>query len=39
MLDGDTKHAVTTLGHSGLFFDSALKLLKKDFRNQLEVLC
>ena len=39
VLHGDAKYTVAALGHSGMFFDCALKLLKKDFRNQHEVLC
>ena len=37
VLDGDAKRAVTAVGHSGLFYASALKLLKQDFRNPLVV--
>ena len=39
VLDGDAKHAVTAVGHSGLFYASALKLLKQDFGNPLVVSC
>ena len=37
MLDGDAKRAVTAVGHSGLFYDNALKLFKQDFGNPLVV--
>ena len=35
MLDGDAKRAVAAVGHSGLFYAIALKLLKQDFVNSL----
>ena len=37
VLDGDAKRAVAAVGHSGLFYASALKLLKQDFGNPLVV--
>ena len=37
LLDGDAKRAVPAVGHSGLFYASALKLLKQDFGNPLVV--
>ena len=37
VLDADAKHAVAAAGHSGLFYASALKLLKQDFRNPMVV--
>ena len=37
VLDGDAKRAVAAVEHSGLFYASALKLLKQDFGNPLVV--
>ena len=37
VLDSDAKRAVAAVGHSGLFYASALKLLKQDFGNLLVV--
>ena len=37
VLDGDEKRAVAAVAHSGLFYASALKLLKQDFGNPLVV--
>ena len=37
VLDGDAKRTVAAVGHSGLFYASALKLLKQDFGNPLVV--
>ena len=37
VLDGDAKRAVAAVGHSGLFYASALKMLKQDFGNPLVV--
>ena len=37
VLDGDAKRAAPAVGHSGLFYASALKLLKQDFGNPLVV--
>ena len=37
VLDGDAKRAVAPVEHSGLFYASALKLLKQDFGNPLVV--
>ena len=37
VLDADAKRAVAAAGHSGLFYASALKLLKQDFRNPMVV--
>ena len=31
VLDGDAKRAVAAVRHSGLFYASALKLLKQDY--------
>ena len=31
MLHGDVKYALAAVGHSGLFYASAIKLLKQDF--------
>ena len=36
-LDGDAKRAVAAVGHSGLFYANALKLLKQDFGNPMVV--
>ena len=37
VLNGDAKRAVAAVGHSGLFYASALKLLKQNFGNPLVV--
>ena len=37
VLDGDAKRTAAAVGHSGLFYASALKLLKQDFVNPLVV--
>ena len=37
VLGGDAKSAVAAVGHSGLFYASALKLLKQDLGNPLVV--
>ena len=37
VLDGDAKGVVAAVGHSELFYTSALKLLKQDFGNPLIV--
>ena len=37
VLDGDAKRAAAAVGHSGLFYASALKLFKQDFGNPLVV--
>ena len=37
VLDGDAKHAIAIVGHIGLFYASALKLLKQNFGNPLVV--
>ena len=37
VLDGDAKCAVAAVRHNGLFYASALKLLKQDFGNPLVV--
>ena len=36
VLDGEAKRAVAAVGHNGLFYASALKLLKQDFGNKVK---
>ena len=37
VLDGEAKRAVSAIGQDGLFYASALKILKRDFGNPIMV--